>query len=49
LNQQHSAIQLLKNHGIVPSKSTGYSLDNMQKALGTSSANSLLTCKVCNF
>lgn len=46
LNQQHNAVQLLKNNGIVPSKSTGYSLDNMNKALGTSSSTALLTCKV---
>ena len=46
LNQQHSAIQLLRNRGIVPSKTTGYTLANVLAALGLSASNSLVTCIV---
>ena len=46
LNQQHSAIQLLKNKGIVPSKTNGYTLTNMLSAMGLTTSNSLLTCTV---
>lgn len=46
LNQQHSAIQLLKNRGIVPSKTNGYTLANMLSAMGLTTSNSLLTCTV---
>lgn len=46
LNQQHSAIQLLKNRGIVPSNTIGYTLANMLSAMGLTTSNSLLTCTV---